>query len=70
MPAASRLRKRAEDDDEDDHEAAQVGRGGGDGERELREAWRELQVAQQLDVGEHARDRDDVLRELDARGGE
>ena len=51
-----------EDGDEDEEEAREVGGGVGDGGGELGEPRRELQVAEQLEVREHARDGDDVLR--------
>ena len=51
-----------EDGDEDEEEAREVGGGVGDGGGELGEPRRELEVAEQLEVREHARDGDDVLR--------
>ena len=62
--SSMRLGVGEEDGDEDEEEAREVGGGVGDGGGELGEPRRELEVAEQLEVREHARDGDDVLREI------
>ena len=60
--SSMRLGVGEEDGDEDEEEAREVGGGVRDGGGELGEPRRELEVAEQLEVREDARDGDDVLR--------